>query len=92
MKASLSNKKKNICGKQIRIIRTGKYINNNEKISQDLLAARLQVAGLDIDRTAISRVETGKRMLKDSEIFTFARVLKVPVGTLFEAVPEDEEL
>ena len=91
MKTSQYNTKNNICGKQIRIIRTGKYFKNYEKISQDLLAARLQVAGLDIDRTAISKVETGKRMLKDTEIFFFARVLNVPVSALFEAVTEDEE-
>ena len=84
MKANKSNNKNNICGRQIHLIRTGKYDKQHEKISQDLLAARLQVAGLDIDRTAISRIETGKRMLKDTEVITFAKVLNVPLAVLYD--------
>ena len=84
MNAKKANNRKNICGRQIHLIRTGKYDKQHKKISQDLLAARLQVTGLDIDRTAISRIETGKRMLKDKEVITFAKVLNVPVIVLYE--------
>ena len=84
MNAKQSNNKNNICGRQIHLTRTGKYDKQHEKISQDLLAARLQVAGLDIDRTAISRIETGKRMLKDTEVITFAKVLNVPLAVLYD--------
>ena len=90
MKANKFNNKNNICGRQIHLIRTGKYDKQHEKISQDLLAARLQVAGLDIDRTAISRIETGKRMLKDIEVIFFAKVLKIPINVLFESASGNE--
>ena len=79
-----SNNKRNICGKQIHLIRTGQYDKKHPKITQEMLAARLQVLGLDIDRTAISRIETGKRMLKDTEVITFAKVLNVPLAVLYD--------
>ena len=85
MKANQSNNKNNICGRQIHLIRTGKYDKQHVKISQDLLAARLQVAGLDIDRTAISRIESGGRFLKDSEVLLFAEALKVPIEVLYDS-------
>ena len=75
--------KKNICGRQIYLIRTGQYDKKHEKITQDILAARLQIVGLDIDRTAISKIESGSRFLKDSEVLLFAEALKVPVEVLF---------
>ncbi|MBR3919657.1 MAG: helix-turn-helix transcriptional regulator [Clostridia bacterium] len=85
MKANQSNNKNNICGRQIHLIRTGKYDKQHEKISQDLLAARLQIVGLDIDRTAISRIESGGRFLKDSEVLLFAEALKVPIEVLYDS-------
>ena len=77
------NTKKNICGKQIYLIRTGQYDKKHKRITQDLLAARLQIAGLDIDRTAISKIESGIRSLTDDEVLFFAEVLEVPVEVLY---------
>ena len=87
MNAKQSNNK-NICGKQIHLIRTGQYDKKYEKITQDILAARLQIVGLDIDRTAISRIESGSRFLKDSEVLLFAEALKVPVEILFNMISD----
>lgn len=84
MQQEQSKSKNNICGKQIHLIRTGKYDKKHEKITQDSLAARLQITGLDIDRTAISRIESGKRQLKDLEVYVFAKVLKVPIEVLYD--------
>lgn len=54
--------KNNICGRNIAMFR--KEMN----ISQRELAERLQVAGLDIDKNAIQRIESGKRFVTDIEL------------------------
>ena len=64
--------KANISGDRIHQARTA------QRLSQDALAAKLQVAGLGIGREAISRIETGLRFVTDYELVIFARVLKLP--------------
>ena len=54
--------KNNICGKQIARLR------KELGISQRELADRLQLAGLDIDKNAIQRIEAGKRFITDIEL------------------------
>lgn len=90
MKQDQSDIKNNICGRQIYLIRTGQYDKKHKKITQDLLATRLQIAGLDIDRTAISKIESGRRSLKDIEVIFFAKVLKIPINVLFESASGNE--
>lgn len=51
-------------------------------ISQEQLAAKLQLAGLN--QKAVSRIETGDRVVPDFELGYFATVLGVPVCTLLE--------
>ena len=51
-------------------------------ISQEQLAAKLQLAGLN--QKAVSRIETGDRVVPDFELNYFATVLGVPVCTLLE--------
>lgn len=46
-------------------------------LSQEQLAAKLQLAGLDITQKAISRIETGLRVVADFEIPFFADALGV---------------
>lgn len=87
-----SNNKRNICGKQIHLIRTGQYDKKHPKITQEMLAARLQVLGLDIDRTAISKIETGDRVLRDFEIILFAEALKVPIEIICDISAVDDIL
>lgn len=43
--------------------------------SQRQLADMLQLAGLDVDKNAIQRIEAGKRFVTDVEITYLARVL-----------------
>ena len=42
------------------------------KISQRELSDRLQVVGLDIDKNAVQRIESGQRFVTDIEILTIA--------------------
>ena len=59
----------NIAGPRIREAREA------EKLSQENLAARLQLLGLEITQKAISRIETGDRVLPDYELQFFATAL-----------------
>lgn len=91
MNAKQSNNKKNICGRQIHLIRTGQYDKKHKKITQDILATRLQIVGLDIDRTAISRIESGNRSLTDDEVLFFAKVLNVPIEILYDISTDNDK-
>ena len=66
----------NICGKQI-----AKHRIKMCK-SQRALADMLQLAGLDVDKNAIQRIEAGKRFVTDIELIYFAQVLHVDVQDL----------
>jgi len=52
--------------------------------SQRELADTLQLAGLDIDKNAIQRIEAGKRFVTDIELTYFSKVLNVTLDTLLE--------
>ena len=59
----------NICGINVSVFR------KKMKISQRELADRLQLAGLDVDKNAIQRIECGKRFVTDIELVVLAKVL-----------------
>lgn len=50
--------------------------------SQEKLAAKLQLAGLQMGQMAVSRIETGKRVVPDFELPIIAEVLSVTTGWL----------
>lgn len=68
----------NICGKKIFTLR--KDLN----ISQRILADRLQLLGLDVDKNAIQRIECGKRFVTDIELVALAKVFDVSVDELLK--------
>ena len=68
--------KKNICGDRVHEART------RQRISQADLAARLQIAGITIERDSISRIEIGTRFVADYELMIIAEVLSVSVDWL----------
>ncbi len=68
----------NVCGKNIAVYR------KNLKISQRELADRLQLAGLDIDKNAIQRIECGKRFVTDIEIVYISKVLEIAYEDLLK--------
>lgn len=65
--------KNNICGKKVSEYR----LNLPEKTSQRKLADLLQIEGLDIDKNAIQRIESGQRFVTDIELKALAKVLGV---------------
>lgn len=66
----------NLCGERVRAARI------KAGMSQDTLAAKLQLAGLQIGQMAVSRIETGKRVVPDFELPVIAGVLGVSTDWL----------
>ena len=79
-KNKAENGENNICGKRIKEIRG----SLPEKISQQKLADMLQMAGLDIDKNAVQRIESGKRFVPDIELKVIAEVLRVSYQELLD--------
>ncbi|MBE6806952.1 MAG: helix-turn-helix transcriptional regulator [Ruminococcaceae bacterium] len=71
-----SDGRNNLCGKQIAALRT------NQKLSQRALADRLQLVGLDVDKNAIQRIESGQRFVTDIELLAFATLFEVTLEEL----------
>lgn len=68
--------KKNISGIKIHEAR------RRIKLTQNELAAKLQLAGIIIERDSISRIEIGTRFVADYELREIAKILKVSVDWL----------
>ena len=59
-----------------------KRLREERGFSQEELAAKMQLLGLEINQNAISRVELGYRVVPDYELLYFARVFEVSVQEL----------
>ena len=70
---------RNVVGPRIREAR----YRSGQRVTQEQLAARLQSLGIDIDRTAISKIEVGRRPVTDVEIVAICNALGIKVATLF---------
>ena len=64
------------------VLKLSNYVK--KEISQEELAARMQVAGIDIDQRTISRIELEKRFLADFEMREIARILQISLDELAE--------
>jgi len=69
----------NIVGLAIRRFRT----SQKPKMSQRALAERMQLEGIDLDKNAIQRIESGQRFITDIELIAFSRVFDVSVADLY---------
>ncbi len=68
--------KSNISGKNIKLIR------KKNKIKQEDLAAKLQLEGLPITTSTISKIESEYRSVTDKELLAFSRALHVSLDDL----------
>ena len=75
--------KKNLSGDKIREARL------KQRLSQSDLAAKVQIAGVTLERDSISRIEIGTRFVTDYELKIFAKVLHVNVEWLLEETEEE---
>lgn len=60
-----------------------------KNLTQEELAAKLNVFGVSIDRPMISKIECQSREITDIEIFAIAKVLGVSIDELFKDVVEE---
>ena len=65
------NGSKNICGQRV------KEARRNMRLSQEELAAKLQVEGVNIERDSVSRIEIGTRFVADYELLVLCKILNV---------------
>ena len=71
-------RKKNIIGPQVRKAR------KDSRITQMELAMQLQLMGINIERSGIAKLESGRRPASDIEVAAIAKILKVTIPWLFE--------
>jgi len=77
--ATISLVQKNIVGSWVKQARKAA----KPQITQLELVARLQVLGLSIDQSALSKIENGQRPVTDVEVAALAKALKLSVAWLF---------
>ena len=70
------NGKKNICGDRVHEARC------KHRLTQSDLAAKLQLAGIIMERDRVSRIEIGTRFVADYELRELAKILNVSVNWL----------
>ncbi len=75
-----ANERNNLCGGNVYRIRKSKL----PRMSQRMLAEKLQLFGMDVDKNAVQRIECGKRFVTDIELVALSRALKVPISVLLE--------
>jgi transcriptional regulator with XRE-family HTH domain len=67
----------NVVGKYI------KKIREEQGLTQEQLAIRIEMAGWQVDRFIVSKIERGDRQVSDLEAGVIAQALKVSVSSLF---------
>lgn len=60
-----------------------KYLRQEKKLSQRALADALQLEGLDVEKNAVQRIESGERFVTDIELIVFAKVLECKIEELY---------
>ena len=71
MKITKYNDLKNISGNKL------KELRKKNKMSQQDLAKKLPLEGIDLTSKEISKIETNNRLVQDFELFAFAKIFKV---------------
>lgn len=73
-------KNRNIIGENLKLLRLEKGL------SQEQLANKLHLLGLNLDRSAISRIENYSREVYDYEISYFAAALDVDIINFYKDI------
>lgn len=79
-KNKTSDGRLNLCGRKIAELR----MSMTPKVSQNGLAKLLQLAGLDLEKNAIQKIESGQRFVTDIELKALAQVLGTTVDELLK--------
>ena len=64
-------------GNNIRVLR------EKQNITQELLAAKMQLGGCDITRSAVAKIEVGQRHLYPDEVILIKEILDITYDEIF---------
>lgn len=70
----------NICGIRIKELR----LSYSPPLSQRALADKMQLLGIDLDKNAIQRIESGQRFITDIELLSFAKLFNTNIDELYD--------
>lgn len=79
-KNKTSDGRNNICGEKIYALRKAQV----PKMSQRILAEKLQINGIDVDKNAVQRIESGERFVTDIELRVLAQILGTTADELLK--------
>lgn len=86
MNSSYFNEDSNMISERLRVLR------KRSDLSQEELAARMQLLGVDITQPLISKIEHNLRFVKDYELVCLCRILQVSekdlLSDFYERYPE----
>ncbi len=77
-KNKAQNGRNNVSGIQIAKLRKA----YSPKMSQRILAEKMQLRGIDIDRKVVLRLEKGQRFVTDIELLAFSQIFSVSCDEL----------
>lgn len=75
-----NNNSNNICGENVRRLR----YKSLPYLSQRMFAERLCLLGIELDKNAIQRIESGQRFVTDIELAVIAKAFGVTVDELLQ--------
>lgn len=75
------NGRNNICGRNVYALRK----SQNPKMSQRILAEKLQLLGIDVDKNAIQRIESGQRFVTDIELLALSELFNISCDELIKS-------
>lgn len=75
-----TSSRNNIVGEKISQIRK----SLTPKVSQRQFAEKLQLVGLDLDKNAIQRIESGDRFVTDIELKAICKLLNISADSLLD--------
>lgn len=58
-------------------------LREQKKMTQDLLAAKMQLSGCEITRSAVAKIEVGQRHLYPDEVILIKKILDVSFDDIF---------
>lgn len=68
----------NVIGPQVR------YLREEQELTQEELAARCNLAGWNLSRSTLAKIESQVRRVTDEEVALLADALKVDINQLYE--------
>ena len=77
-KSKAGDGRNNVCGENVYKLRK----SMNPQMSQRALAEKLQLYGMDVDKNAIQRIESGQRFVTDIELVAIANVFEISIDEL----------